>query len=89
MILKKAHNKVYKHFNITHEPQNKLIATTQDKTKYVVIISTLKQALNHGLILSKVHRVIEFNQSNWLKSYIDKKYWIKSQSKKWVWKELF
>ena len=29
--IKKAHNKVYKHFNINHEPQNKLIATLQDK----------------------------------------------------------
>ena len=68
----KAHRKVYKTFNITHEPENKLIATIQDKNKYVVCISTLKQALNHGLRLKKVHRVIEFNQSTWLKPYIDK-----------------
>ena len=32
----------------------------------------MKQALNHGLKLQKVHRVIEFNQSTWLKPYIDK-----------------
>ena len=31
----------------------------------------LYQALKHGLILEKVHRVIEFNQSAWLKPYID------------------
>ena len=31
----------------------------------------LKQALNHGLILRKVHRVIKFNQRAWLKPYID------------------
>ena len=79
--IKKAYNKVYKHFNITHEPQNKLIATTQDKTKYVVNISTLKQALNHGLILTKVHRVIEFNQSNWLKPYIDKNTELRAKAK--------
>ena len=43
-----------------------------DKTKkYVVHISILKQALNHGLKLKKVHRVIEFNQEAWLKKYID------------------
>ena len=70
--VEKAHKKVYKTFNITHEPENKLIATIQDKNKYVICISTLKQALNHGLKLQKVHRVIEFNQSAWLKPYIDK-----------------
>ena len=31
----------------------------------------LKQALDHGLKLRKVHRVIEFEQKAWLKEYID------------------
>ena len=39
--------------------------------KYVVHIRALKQALNHGLILKKVHRIIKFNQRAWLKPYID------------------
>ena len=39
--------------------------------KYVVHISILKQALDHGLKLKKVHRVIEFNHKAWLKKYID------------------
>ena len=34
-------------------------------------IKVLKQALNHGLVLRKVHRVIQFNQELWLKPYID------------------
>ena len=34
----------------------------EDEEKYVVHVGTLKQALNHGLILKKVHRVIQFNQ---------------------------
>ena len=34
-------------------------------------IRVLKQALNHGLVLRKVHRVIQFNQKDWLKQYID------------------
>ena len=63
--------KEYKAFNITHEPKNKLIATIQDKNKYVCKISTLKTALNHGLKLRKVYRAIKFNQSAWLKRYID------------------
>ena len=31
----------------------------------------LKQALNHGLVLKRVRRVIQFNQKAWLKPYID------------------
>ena len=31
----------------------------------------MKQELNHGLKLKKIHRVIEFNQKAWLKPYID------------------
>ena len=33
-------------------------------------ISILKQALDHGLKLKKVHIVIELNQEAWLKKYI-------------------
>ena len=40
------------------------------KKKYVVYISALKQALNHRLKLTKIHRVIEFRQEAWLKPYI-------------------
>ena len=49
----------------------KLVCNLRDKKKYVVHISILKQALNDGLKLKKVHRVIEFNQEAWLKKYID------------------
>ena len=34
-------------------------------------MKSLKQALNHGLKFTKVHRIIEFNQEAWLKPYID------------------
>ena len=33
--------------------------------------TSLKKALNHGLVFLKVHRVIQFNQKDWLKPYID------------------
>ena len=49
----------------------KLVANLHDKTEYVIHIRNLKQALNHGLVLKKVHRVIKFNQNAWLKPYID------------------
>ena len=46
----------------------KLVCNLYDKKSYVVHIRSLKQALNHGLILKKVHRVIQFNQEAWLKT---------------------
>ena len=49
----------------------KLVCNLRDKKMYVAHISILKQTLNHGLKLKKVHRVIEFNQEAWLKKYID------------------
>ena len=38
---------------------------------YVVHIRSIKQALDHGLILKKVHKVIQFNQEALLKEYIE------------------
>ena len=49
----------------------KLVCNLNDKKNYVVHINALKQALDHGLKLRKVHRVIEFDQEAWLKEYID------------------
>ena len=49
----------------------KLVANLQDKTEYVIHKENLKQALNHGLVLKKVHGVIKFTQNAWLKPYID------------------
>ena len=43
----------------------------RNKKKYVVHIKSLKQALNHGLKLKRVHRIIEFSQKARLKPYID------------------
>ena len=49
----------------------KLVCNLQDKKNYVMHINVLKQALDHGLKLRKVHRVIEFDQEAWLKKYIN------------------
>ena len=49
----------------------KLVCNLFNKKKYVTQIHVLKQALNHGLKLKKIHRIIEFNQEAWLDPYID------------------
>ena len=53
------------------EKCSKFVCNLFNKKKYVTHISSLKQALNHGLKIKKIHRVIEFNQDAWLKLYID------------------
>ena len=49
----------------------KLVCNLNDKKNYIVHINILKQALDYGLKLRKVHRGIEFEQEVWLKEYID------------------
>ena len=49
----------------------KLVPNLYYKRKYIVHIRALKQALDHGLVLERIHRCIEFKQSPWMKEYID------------------
>ena len=68
---------------------NKLVCNIYDKENYVVYIRALKQALTHGLILKKVHRVIKFNQEAWLKSYIDMNTKLRTEAKNDFEKDFF
>ena len=68
---------------------NKLVCNLYDKKNYVVHIRSLKQALNHGLIVKKVHRVIQFNQEAWLKSYIVMNTELRKEAKNYFEKDFF
>ena len=46
-------------------------ANLHDRAECLIHIRNLKQALNDGLVLKRVHRIIDFNQKAWLKSYAD------------------
>ena len=50
---------------------NKLVCNLYDKSNYIVHIRSFKQALDHGIVSKKVHKVIQFNQQAWLREYID------------------
>ena len=67
----------------------KLIGSIEDKEKYVIHIRALKQALKHGLIFKKVHRVIQFNQEAWLKPYIDMNTKLRTEAKNEFEKDFF
>ena len=47
----------------------KLRTSLEDKCEYFVQIKSLKQVLNHGFVLKKVHGAINFNQNELLKPY--------------------
>ena len=49
----------------------KLVPNLRDKKNDVIHIKALDQALQHGLRSDRIHQAIEFNQSPWLKTYID------------------
>ena len=46
----------------------KIASRIEDKGKYVIHMRALKQALNNGLKLENVQRVITFQEKAWLKS---------------------
>ena len=48
----------------------KLVPNLKDEKTYLVQSKSLNEALKHGLKLKKIHRVIRFEQSNWMNPYI-------------------
>ena len=68
---------------------SKLVCNLYDKNNHVAHMRSLKQTLDHGVILKKVHGVIHFNQEAWLKEYIDMNTELRKQAKTYFEKGFF
>ena len=67
----------------------KLVPNLNNKKKYVIHIRALDQALKHGLVLEKFHRIVKLNQRVWLKTYINKNTELRKDAKNDAEKDFF
>ena len=67
----------------------KLVPNLYYKKKYIIHIKALKQAIDHGLVLEKIHRAIEFKQSAWMREYIDFKTRLRTAAKNDLEKDIY
>ena len=70
-MLSDYHLKIADYYNIPIGNVKKLVPNFFDKEKYVIHYENLNLYLRLGLKLKKIHRILEFNQSQWLKQYVD------------------
>ena len=67
----KHYNEIKNEYDIKTGGINKLAPNLMPKKNYWVHYRNLQYCLSQGLILKKVHRILEFKQSNWMKSCTD------------------
>ena len=70
-MLSKSSKKIADKYEIKVGDVKKLIPNLGNKTNYVVYYRNLQLYLSLGMKLTKIHRLLTFKQSDWMKKYID------------------
>ena len=70
-MLSKTSKCLKEKLNITDDKEEKLVPNLENKTKYIADIRNIEYYIKKGLKVTKVHRVLTFDQSRWLKPFID------------------
>ena len=70
-MLSKYCNEIADKYNIKVGDIKKLIPNLGNKTKYVVHYKNFRLYLSLEIKLTKIHRVLKFKRSDWMKKYID------------------
>lgn len=87
--LSKYSNNIKNKFNIGKSNVRKLVPTLMKKENYVTHHRNLELYVQLGLKITKIHRVLTFDESPWLKEYIDFNTQKRSQAKNPFEKDFF
>ena len=70
-MLSDYYKKIADEYGIKVGDVEKLVPNLDNETNYVLHYRNLQLYLSLGMKLTKIHRVLKFKQSDWMKKYID------------------